>query len=518
MPETPMPKSLAQITDTLQDVCVMERVSEPYVLVLFGASGDLAARKVLPALFGLYVRRLLPESFLIVGVARTPYTESSFREKTGEALNAGTLSGSLKADWESFARHLYYVPVEYGSHDSMRALDERLRELEERYGLLRNRIFYLALPPPLYEEVTESLGRAGMARTEQGPARIIFEKPFGDSLDTARRLTRSIQRYFDEPQIFRIDHYLGKETVQNILMFRFANAIYEPLWNRQYIDHVQITASESIGVEHRAGYYDHAGVIRDMFQNHMLQLLALVAMEPPARFEAEAVRDEKSKVFRSARPLDPGKLKERWVTGQYVRGTVNGTEVPGYREEKNVPASSLTPTYAAGVFYVDNWRWNGVPFYLRSGKRLARGVTEIVVQFRSAPHRMFDTVMSEAAGPNELVFRIKPDEGIMQRFYTKVPGSRLCLQQVRMVFSYQGLKGAPLDGYQRVLLDCMTGDRMLFVRQDGVELAWEILDPVIKALSETGFPEAYVSGTEGPEGADELLGRSGRRWRSLLED
>jgi len=517
MPEKQNTKPVTRVMDVEQNVCRIERVGEPCVFVLFGASGDLAARKVLPALYTLFLRRLLPERFLIVGAARTPYSDESFREKTGEALKAEAVSLAIE-DWEKFARHLFYVEVDYGSDASIKALRSRLSGLEDRYGTTSKRIFYLALPPALYQDVAESLGRAGMSRAGDTPSSLIIEKPFGESLETSRALTRSIHQYFDEPQIYRIDHYLGKETVQNILMFRFSNAIFEPIWNRQYVDHVQITASESIGVEHRAGYYDQAGVIRDMFQNHMLQLLALTAMEPPSRFAAEAVRDERSKVFRSVRPFDARKLKGHWVTGQYGRGRVNGEDVAAYREERNVPSSSVTPTYAAGIFHIDNWRWNGVPFYLRSGKRLARGVTEIAIQFRAAPHRMFDTVLPEAAGPNVLVFRVKPGEGIMQSFYTKVPGSRLCLQQVQMVFSYQAVQGAPLDGYQRVLLDCMTGDRMLFVRQDGVELAWELLDPVIAGLTEGPQPEVYTAGEQGPPGAEELLGQSGRSWRNLTRD
>ncbi len=499
-------------------LCLVEPVSDPFVLVIYGASGDLAARKVLPSVYKLYRQRLLPDKFAVVGVARTGFSDDSFRAAMLDAVKRFVPETFDADSWDDFAGRLYYQSIQYDSDESGKLLGERLDEIDKAFGISGNRVFYIALPPMLYETVIDNIGGAGLARKEHGWTRIIIEKPFGHSLKTSKTLTHTLHKYFEEDQIFRIDHYLGKETVQNILMFRFANAIYEPIWNRRYIDHVQITAAESLGIEHRAGYYESAGVIRDMFQNHILQLLALVAMEPPARFEAEEVRNEKTKVFRSIRPFDTRKMDESWAVGQYVVGIVDGKPVPDYRSEKDVPAGSNISTFAAGVFHVDNWRWQGVPFFLRSGKRLAKGITEIAIQFKAAPHLMFDRVLAGYAGPNVLVFRIKPDEGIMQSFFTKVAGSRLCLQQVRMEFSYESVSGgAAFDAYQKVLLDCMSGDQMLFVRQDGIELTWELLDPVLSALAGFGPPAPYASGSEGPANADSLISKTGRNWRRLAQ-
>lgn len=498
------------------EACLIEPVSDPFTLVIFGASGDLAARMVLPSVYKLFCQDLLPGKLAVIGAARSPLSDEFFRERVLAAVKRFDPDTFDKRKWNEFAGLLSYQQVSYDSSASMKELRGRLSRIERSRGTPGNRVLYIALPPQLYGDVAKGAGEAGLAVEDEGWSRIVIEKPFGDSLDTSRELTDILHRHFREDQIFRIDHYLAKETVQNILMFRFANAIYEPLWNSGFIDHVQITTAESLGVEHRAGYYEKAGVIRDMFQNHMLQLLALVAMEPPPRFEAEAVRDEKTKVFRSIRPFDVERLEENWVVGQYGEGEVDGLGVAAYWQEAGVTPDSRTPTYAAAEFRIDNWRWNGVPFFLRSGKRLARGVTEIAIQFKAAPHLMFDQVITGHVGTNVLVFRIKPDEGIMQGFYTKLPGSRLCLQRVRMEFSYNDAGAAAgLDAYQRVLLDCITGDRMLFVRQEGVELTWQLLDPVLDSLDRLGPPAEYASGVEGPETAERLIGRGGRAWRAL---
>jgi glucose-6-phosphate 1-dehydrogenase len=368
----------------------------------------------------------------------------------------------------------------------------------------------------VYETVVTNLGESGLSREERGFSHVVIEKPFGRDLDSAIKLNNTIRRSFREKQVYRMDHYLAKETVQNILMFRFANSIFEPIWNRSYIEHVQITAAEQLGVEHRAGYYEHSGVMRDMFQNHIFQLLALTAMEPPSVFEADRVRDEKVKVFRSIRPFPLERVDEYVVAGQYAAGSIEGTEVPAYRDEPGVSPESITPTYAAMKVFIDNWRWNGVPFYLRSGKRLKKRKAGISIHFRAVPHLMFAKEMEEKIEPNTLVLRVQPDEGVHLRFQTKLPGSKVCLNPVDMDFTYP--KVFILEAYERVLLDCMQGDQMLFVREDGVNQTWAILTPVIEKLEadrEGRGLAFYPSGSEGPEGAARLIERDGRKWRTM---
>ncbi len=419
--------------------------------------------------------------------------------------------------WEEFAVKLQYSVVDYSILETyVSSVKGRLALLEEEYKTGGNRIFYLAIPPTQFKSVITNLGETGLAGEEKGYTHIIIEKPFGRDTESAQELNRFIVKYFAERQVFRIDHYLAKETVQNILMFRFANSIFEPLWNRRYIDSIQITATETLGVEKRAGYYEEAGILRDMFQNHMLQLLALTAMEPPIAFEDEWVRLEKSKVFRSIRPLPLERLDEHLVVAQYGRGNINGADVPAYREEAGVSPESITPAYAAMRLFIDNWRWNGVPFYLRSGKRLRKKMTEIAVRFRAVPHLMFSKVMSGDIEPNSLVFNLQPEEGISLTFQTKSPGSRMSVSPVSMQFSYQ--KDILLDAYERALLDCMFGDQTLYWSQDGVEATWKLLTPVIKMLEATMLPgqiPVYPSGSGGPEEAELMLTRDGRTWRPL---
>ncbi len=482
--------------------CILSEPLDPCTLVIFGASGDLAERKLIPALFNLYRLGGLPEPVRIVGCARTRMDDAAFRER----LRA-SLAPADGADWEGFALRLHYQPIDYQDRQSFESLAVTLRDLDVRAGTAGNRIFYLAIPPVLYERVAEQVGRVGLA--EEGPqgkpwVRMVVEKPFGRDLATAMALDWALQESFREHQIFRIDHYLAKETVQNVLILRFANAIFEPVWNRRYVDHVTITAAETLGVEHRAGYYEEAGVLRDMFQNHMMQLLALTAMEPPPRFETDLVTDEKTKVFRSLRPFPVDRLSEFLVLGQYGPGSIDGEAVPGYREEPGVAPDSLTPTFASMRVHIDNWRWQGVPFHLVSGKRLARKTTEIDIHFREVPHSIFRNILGEKIHANRLTLGIHPEEKISMVFQTKNPGATLRLRSVAMDFYYsQNYSGPTLDAYEKVLIDCIRGDRMLFWRQDGVELSWAFLSPILESCEECDrkgrILHFYPAGTMGPE-------------------
>ncbi len=495
--------------------CALE-IPRPCGIVVFGASGDLAQRKIIPALYRLCLDKLLPDDFFVLGAARTKLADEQFRQLMTGVLREAFPQDFANESCQTFVQKLYYAPLDYGDVNAYGTLAARLRLLEEKHGTLGNRIFYLAIPPTLYETVVLNLGEAGLSRGEGGYSHVVIEKPLGRDLASARNLNAILGRCFAERQIYRMDHYLAKETVQNILMFRFANAIFEPLWNRQYIDHIQITAAESIGVEHRAGYYEQAGVIRDMFQNHIFQLLALTAMEAPALFEAGRVRDEKAKVFRSIRPFNLARLEETVVLGQYGRGTVGDEEAVAYREEAGVQPGSLTPTFAAMRVFIDNWRWQGVPFYLRSGKRLAARKAEVSIHFKPVPHLMFSEALQGGIEANTLVLRIQPDEGIGLRLQVKNPGSRVCLNTVLMDYSYRNV--FMLEDYERVLLDCMQGDQMLFARGDAVELTWELLTPIIEKLERDtphdAFPN-YPAGASGPKEAAALLQRDGRNWRAL---
>jgi glucose-6-phosphate 1-dehydrogenase len=490
--------------------CIVDKYLDPCAIVIVGASGDLTARKLVPGLFSLYLNDGLPDPFLIVGCSRTKMSDQDFRNKMKEGLVAA--GGLDHSKWEGFAKSLYYRAIDYGDLPSFIRLAEALRDLDKEYKTQGNRIFDLAIPPSLYETVAQMIGKAGLSAERengQGWSRIVVEKPFGRDLKTAIELDQVLHEHFREHQIFRIDHYLAKETVQNVLMLRFANSIFEPVWNRNYIDHVSITAAESIGVEHRAGYYEQAGVLRDMFQNHMMQLLALTAMEPPSFFEADHVRDEKVKVFRSLRPFPVGSLDKYLILGQYGPGTIDGKEVPAYRDEPGVSPDSLTPTFATMKVFISNWRWKGVPFYLTSGKRLARKLTEISVQFKEVPHSMFRPVLGEHIMANRLTLGIYPDEKITLTFQTKYPGAKVCLRSVTMDFLYhQNYSGPVLDAYEKVLIDCIQGDQTLFWRQDGVELSWSFLTPILQeceTCSDRGeMLLPYESGSWGPKAAEEL--------------
>jgi glucose-6-phosphate 1-dehydrogenase len=501
--------SAIEISTTAQEMstkdCVRIERSDPSTLVIVGATGDLTARKLVPALFNLYINDGLPDPFRIVGCGRTKLSHAEFRGKMEKALmEKGVLDDST---WLSFSENLHYVSVDYEDLGSFVNLSKFLNALDQKHNTQGNRIFYLALPPSLYEPVAHMLGKSGLSAEKEngnGWSRLVIEKPFGRDFKTAIELNQSIQRHFKEHQIFRIDHYLAKETVQNILMFRFANAIFEPVWNRRYIDHVNILASELLGVEHRAGYYEQAGVIRDMFQNHMMQLLAFTAMEAPSQFETDRVRDEKVKVFRSLRPFPIEKLNEHIVLGQYGPGKINGKPVPGYREEHNINPDSITPTFAKMKVFIDNWRWQGIPFYITSGKRLAKKITEIVIQFKDIPHSMFRQAIEEHVDANRLILGIYPDEKITLTFQTKNPGARVCLRSVTMDFSYhQNFTGAILDAYEKVLIDCMLGDQMLFWRQDSIEHCWSFLTPILNECEACDNPSAllqfYESGSWGPQ-------------------
>jgi glucose-6-phosphate 1-dehydrogenase len=491
-----------------------EKIRPPCTLVIFGASGDLTHRLLAPAIAHLSRDGAISTDFAIVGLARTTYSDEQFRSHLeGGAREFTPPTQGRPGDLPAIVQYLAGDFKDASLYDRLKSA---LEAIESRRQGQRNRIFYLATPPEADPGIVKFLGETGLARPEKGWARVVVEKPFGHDLESGRQLNADLATVFRENQIYRIDHYLGKETVQNIFVLRFANGIFEPLWNNRYVDHVQIAVAESVGVEHRADYYEKAGVIRDMFQNHLLQLLCLTAMEPPVAFEADAVRAEKVKVLQSIRPFQEEQIDDWAVRGQYGPGVVGGKSVPGYRSEEKVDPNSPTATYAAVRFAIDNWRWAGVPFYVRSGKRLAERVSEIAIEFKKVPHPLF----SKEAGmlnPNVLRLRIQPDEGVSLKFDAKIPGTRLQVQSVYMDFPYSKL-GAPIQGgYERLLLDVTHGDQTLFTRGDEVEHAWQVIMPVIQAWESrpsTDFPN-YASGTWGPEAADKFLEREGRRWRTL---
>jgi glucose-6-phosphate 1-dehydrogenase len=492
-----------------------ERIPEPTAVVIFGASGDLTKRKLLPALFHLEQSNLLPEEFSVIGVARRPL-QGEFEKDMREGILqfGGVQEGEKKLD--EFMGKVSYFAMNFddpGGYDKLKTV---LEGIDQKQGTKGNRLFYLATAPEYFAEIIEQLGKHGMAQPQQGKVHVIIEKPFGHDLASARQLNDEVNRVFAEDQIFRIDHYLGKETVQNILVFRFANGIFEPVWNRNYVDHVQITAAEDIGIEGRGPFYEKAGALRDVIQNHVMELLSFVALEPPVSFEADAMRREKVKVWRSIQPIH---IMDS-VRGQYGPGKVDGKDVKGYRQEDRVDPNSATETYAALKVGIENWRWAGVPFYLRAGKRLAKRVTEITIQFKQPPQLLF-TGQSGACKelqPNLIAMRIQPDEGISLRFGAKVPSPNMEVCPVNMNFSYAEAFGkSSANGYERLLLDAMLGDATLFAHRDGVEATWSLLTPVLDfwAANKPKDLPNYPAGTWGPKSADELLARDGRAWHKL---
>jgi glucose-6-phosphate 1-dehydrogenase len=511
-----MAATQGRATNPLQDGLRIEPTPGATTLVIFGASGDLTRRKLLPALYHLSRGQRLPPRFSVVGVARTPLGDEGFRRQFHDSLRefAGVTGSDEVAD--SLAARVHYI---HGELDDP-ALYARLRQMLEEIDGLDGVLFYLAIPPSVYGTVIEQIGAAGLSARATGGLwrRIIVEKPFGTDLESARALNLLVHRHFDEAQVFRIDHYLGKETVQNLLVFRFANGMFEPIWNRRYIDHVQITAAETVGVERRAAYYEGAGALRDMVQNHLMQLLALVAMEPPIAFTAESVRDRKLDALLAVQPLVDAGRAPGVVRAQYGPGWVAGHDVSGYREEPGVAAGSTTETFVAMRLQLDSWRWAGVPFYLRTGKRLPKRTTEIAIQFKRPPLEVFKRTSPTPVASNLLVVNVQPDEGISIRFEAKLPGTRMQLAPVMMNFRYGAAFGGPVpEAYETLLIDAMLGDPTLFARHDFVETSWALVTPVHeawRAAPEAGLP-VYESGEWGPHEADALMAQDGRRWRTL---
>lgn len=502
----------------LSDELRLEKNPDPCTVVIFGASGDLARRKLVPALYSLYQQDRLSEGFAIIGSSRSGQSHQQFREAMKESVEEFSEEETVDSDsWSDFSESLFYCasdPSEDSTYDDLQAC---LEKVEREQKIPGNRLFYLSTPPSAYAPIIQKLGEKGLNKSSgEGWMRIVIEKPIGRDLESARELNRKVLGVFREDQVYRIDHYLGKETVQNILAFRFGNSLFEPLWHRHYIDHIQITAAESIGVEGRGGYYERSGALRDMIQNHLFQVFSMIAMEPPVSLEAHSVREEKTKVMRALQPIPPSRVSEFAVRGQYSSGSVNGSRVPGYRQEEGVDPCSKTETFAALKLYVDNWRWAEVPFYLRSGKRLPKRVSEVAIQFKRPPHLIFQESVDASSEVNSLILRIQPEEGITLRFRAKVPGQSIQIRPVNMDFRYGTTFGRKSpEAYQRLLLDAMIGDPTLFLRRDMVELSWAHLTPVLEAWQE-GPSEIplYEAGGWGPEQAHRFLEKDGRVWRS----
>ena len=514
----------ASLTNPLRAGMRQSRTVEPCIVIIFGATGDLTHRKLLPALYNLMLEQPLPPQFTVVGVARRPFTNEDFRQQALDSVNTFSRRRPVNpAVWDAFSKGLYYHQSQFDDLEGYQRLAQLLTQLDRERGTCGNHIFYLATPPSFYSAIADNLSAAGLVQragetSSEGWSRIIVEKPFGHDLESALALNRELNKAFTEQQIYRIDHYLGKETVQNIMVLRFGNGIFEPIWNRRYVDNVQITVAEHIGVENRGDYYEEAGALRDMMQNHMMQLLTLVAMEPPVNFGADSVRDEKVKVLRAIPPLSDSELAHDTVRGQYGPGMVGGELVKGYKQEPHVSQASKTDTFVALKLIIENWRWAGVPFYLRTGKRLAKRITEIAIQFKRPPYLLFRGTGADQMQPNVLSLRIQPNEGISLLFSAKVPGQEMQIRTVNMDFLYGSSFGVePPEAYERLLLDCILGDSTLFTRIDETELAWQFVDAVERGWARqnvTALPQ-YEPGIWGPKEADALIERDGRTWRRL---
>ncbi len=490
--------------------------TDDQVLIIFGGSGDLTKRKLIPAVFNLFKGGFLPKHYAVVGVGRTEYTDQEYRDSVVfENEHLDDKNRANDEELKSFADLIFYQSLNTKDIGAYADLKTKLVKLDEERDTCHNYIYYLSTPPSLYEVIAEGLAMNGLNIQETGWSRLIVEKPFGYDLKSAKHLNEHLLKFFAEEQIFRIDHYLGKETVQNMFVTRFANSIFEPLWNRNYIHRVEVTAAESVGVEKRGGYYDSSGALRDMIQNHLFQLVALVAMEPPVKADAESIRNEKLKVFQSLRPYAKEDIAQHVIRGQYIESHIRGEKVPGYRDEEDVNPDSKTETYAAMKFYIDNWRWAGVPFYIRTGKRLPTRVTEVVIHFKPNHHHLFASTPGLANPQNTLVLRIQPNEGILLKFAMKIPGAGFNTEQVNMDFHYDDLSNVYVpDAYERLILDCMQGDATLYARGDSTEAAWEFIDPILKAWENDEIPVyGYPAGTWGPENADTLIEGDKMTWR-----